>query len=158
MIDMNLFIDTQTTLFATDEEYNRRRDYLVELQSVCPEYADRIRRHLFLSDTTREEYRSDPDELERIRKRMEVDARIRKANRVRREVLTVLTLYDIMHDTDEQYQERKDRIAEDIFVDDQITEALLQRIIEGLDDLRETYKDNDRMLEIVEKLKPEKED
>lgn len=151
-------IDTTVTLFATDEEYQTEKDFLLLFGEQHPLCRDRILRELENSDRIREMYRSDPDRLERIRKELEVRSKTRRAKRLRKELLTMFTLYNVLNDSDEQYEESKEVIISEYFVSDPEEKEMLQRILDGLDELRKAFREDERMKEILAKLKPTEEE
>lgn len=146
-------------LFLPDQEYQDQRDSLSDLYSIYdPGLQEQLNRQLIVNDKIRKAYRSDPVKLERIRKVLETSVRIRRLNRNRRELLTMFSIYNVLHDSDEQYEQTKEEVIADFFVSDRETKELLQRILDGLDELREAFRNDDRMKEILAKLKPAEEE
>ena len=70
----------------------------------------------------------------------------------------MFTLYNVLHDPEEKYQEHKEEFIAEGDECDQETKEMLQRIIDGLDELRKAFKEDDRMKEILAKLKPAEEE
>lgn len=156
---MDLMMGTTEALFLSDKEYQVRRNSLMEFYSILdPATQGCLNRNLLINDLIRKEYRSDPELLERIRKRLEADAGKRRAASKRKELLTMFSIYKVLHDSDEDYAREKDVIISEYFVSDPEEKAMLQRILDGLDELREAFRNDDRMKEILAKLKPEEEE